>query len=104
MSVTSAAIFARKVVAGAAAYRAVLAGEAQSACADKVIDAIHAGAGIVAGVTGTVVNVSLTSRTGEAWPTVAHDLFAKIQTLGTCKGEETDVRLHHTSGIQIYDP
>lgn len=82
--VTSTAVVAGELVTGAAAHRAVLAGEAECACAGEVIDGIHAGAGIAAGVAGTVVNVGLAVGAGESGPTATHNAFTEIQTLSAC--------------------
>lgn len=87
---TRAAVVTVELVAGALAHRAVLTGEAKSAYAFEVIDAINAGASIAAGVTSTVINVDLAVRASEAWLTAAHDTFPKVQTLGACRGKKRD--------------
>lgn len=87
---TRAAVVTVEQVAGALAHRAVLPGEAQSAHAFEVIDAVNAGAGIAAGVTGTVVNVGLAVRAGETWLAAAHDTFPEVQTLAACRGKKRE--------------
>ncbi len=89
MGETRAAVVAGELVAGAGAHRAVLTGEAQRAGAGEVVDAVDAGAGVAAGVPGAVVNVGFTARAGETRPTAAHDTFTEVQTLSTCRQEET---------------
>lgn len=87
---TYAAVVTVEQVAGALAHRAVLSGEAKSACAFEVIDTINAGASIAAGVTSTVINVGLAVRASETWLAAAHDTFPKVQTLGACRGEKRE--------------
>lgn len=89
MGVACATIIAGKQVTWASAHRAVLAGKAKGAFACEVIDAINASASITAGVTDTVVNVGLAVRTSEAWLTAARDARTKVQTLSTCREEDT---------------
>lgn len=91
---TSSPVAAGEVVAGTGAQRAVLAREAQGARAAEVIDAIQAGAGVAAGVAGTVVDVGLAESPGEARATLAHDPAAEVQTPRTCRGEETGSATH----------
>lgn len=90
VDVALAAVVAGEQVAGAGAHRAVLAGEAERARACEVVDAVDAGAGVAAGGPGTVVDVSLTVRAGEARPTAAHGAFTEVQTLSACRENDTE--------------
>lgn len=78
------AVVAVKQVAGALAHRAVFPGEAQCARAPEVVIQVVAGAGVAAGAAGTVVNVGLAVRAGEAWQASAHDALTEVQAFGTC--------------------
>lgn len=95
MSVACATIIAGKQVTWASAHRAVFAGKAKGAFACEAIDAIDTSASITAGVTDTVVNVGLAVRTSEAWLTAAHDVCTKVQTLSTCREEDSFQLLAH---------
>lgn len=88
MGVAGAPIAAGEIVTWTRAHRAVLAREAQGAPTGEVVDAIHARASIAAGVACTVIDVGLTTSTGEAGPTPAHESVTKVQTLCTCRVEE----------------
>lgn len=83
MHVTCAAIVAGEMVTGTGAQRAIPAGESECACAGEVVDAIDTGAGIAAGVAGTVVHVGLAVGTGESRLTATHQMLAEIQALTT---------------------
>jgi len=83
VGVTCSTVVAGKLVAGTGAHGAVLAGEAQSAGAGEVVDAIYAGTGVATGAAGAVIDVGLTARASEARPTAAHDTVTEVQTLST---------------------
>lgn len=89
MGVTRAAVVTRELVARAGAHGAVLAGEAKRAYTGEVVDAVDAGAGVVAGVGGTVVDVCLAAGTGEAGTTATREADPVVHTVSTCRETET---------------
>lgn len=95
---THAAVFARELVAEAGVHRAVLAGEAEGARAAVVVDSVEAGSAVPAGIAGTVVDVGLAARAGEAWLTATHDDAANVKTLSTCRQEKNRCVLITTGG------
>lgn len=84
MREAGSAVVAVKQIAGALAHRAVLPSEAQRARAPEVVIQVVAGAGVVAGTAGAVVDVGLAVRAGEARQAAAHDALTEVQALGTC--------------------
>lgn len=78
-------VLARSDTAGVRAHAAVLAGVAQGAGAGVVVHTVLAGAGVLAGARGTVINVDLAVGTGEARLTATQHTLTQVQTFPTYK-------------------
>lgn len=85
MGETRASVFTGEVVTRAVPHRAVFTREAQRARAGEVVNTIHAGAAVTTGVAGTVVDVDLTARSGEARTTAARDPLTQVHALSSCR-------------------
>lgn len=85
MGVAGPAVLAGHEAAGVGAVVAVLAREAERARAGVVVDAVHAGPGVLAGAAGTVVYVDFATGAFEARAASAHESVTQIEAMATFK-------------------
>lgn len=87
MGVAGPSVLTGHDAAGVGADVAVFPSEAKRARAGVVVDAIQAGAGVLAGVAGTVIYVYFATRAFEALAASAHQGVTQIETMATFKME-----------------
>lgn len=81
--VAGSSILTGREAAGIRSNAAVFAREAERARAGVVVDAIHAGAGVLARVACAVVYVDFAIRSLKAWAARTHQSVTQIKTLAT---------------------